>query len=245
MIPYCSHKHSIPQESAPALWMNQVKAGYGDGRYAIDGVSVAIKQGASVALVGSNGAGKSTLFKVIANLLKPAQGEVKIFGHPLGACHHRVVYLPQRSEIDWEFPISVEDFVLTGRYVYLGWFHAPRSVDKEKALSCLDTLGMKAHAGKQIGQLSGGERQRVLIARAMAQEADLLLLDEPLNAVDAATRDIVRSVLSDLRRAGKTVLVATHYFSQEEGLYDQAIFLRDGRVVGKHEQNHEGECHHG
>ncbi len=247
MIPYCSHQHSVPQKDAPALWMKEVFAAYDDGRFCLEGVNLSIPQGSSVALVGSNGAGKSSLFKVASNLLKISKGEIEVFGRPLGACHHRVVYLPQRAEIDWEFPISVEDFVLTGRYVYLGWFKAVGAIDKDKVASCLDTLGMKDCAHKQIGQLSGGQRQRVLIARAMAQEADLLLLDEPLSAVDVSTREIVRRVLDDLRREGKTVIVATHYFSQEEGLYDQAIFLKDGKVVDRHDEacSHEGGCHHG
>ncbi len=230
-ISYCSHSHKRPDAKAPALSMIHVNAHYsGDDRLALKDVSISVQRGSSVAVVGHNGAGKSTLFKVASNLLKPSSGEVEIFGQPLGSCHQHVVYLPQRSSIDWEFPMSVLDLVLTGRYVYRGWINRVNKNDHKKAWDALKSLSIEDLADRQIAQLSGGQQQRVLIARAIAQDAALLLLDEPLNAVDSQTRQIVQNVLTQLKSQGKTTLVATHYFKQEEGLYDSAIYLKDGEI---------------
>ena len=230
---YCRHRHSNPDPKAPALEIKGLVAGYpGQERPALNGVDLSIPVGASLALVGANGAGKSTLFKVISGLLPARAGTVRMFGHGLGACHQRVVYLPQRSEIDWHFPMSVLDLVLTGRYVYLGWFARPRKQDVDIALGSLSQVGAADLRDKQIGKLSGGQQQRVLIARALAQNADLLLLDEPLNAIDAQTRGTVERVLEEIKSRGKTVLVATHHYcGQEEGRYDGAIYLKDGEQI--------------
>lgn len=232
MISYCHHRHSLPDLKAPALEIKDLEVFYPkESKPAISHVSMTVAAGASMALVGPNGAGKSTLFKAISGLLPARQGSVRVFGHPLGACHHRVVYLPQRSDIDWQFPISALDLVMTGRYVYLGWFSRANVKEKQMALDALSKLGVADLAQRQISQLSGGQQQRVLIARALVQQADLLLLDEPLNAVDAATRATVAGVLSDLKSKGKTVIVATHFYDQEEGRYDGAIYLKDGEQI--------------
>ncbi len=230
-ISYCHHRHSHPKPEAPALWIQDISASYDlENRPALRNVSLSISRGSSVALVGPNGAGKSTLFKVVSNLVKVSSGEIKIFGQPFGACHHRVVYLPQRSSVDWQFPLSVLDLVLTGRYVYLGWLRSLKKKDYKKAWEALSNLSIENLAHRQIAQLSGGQQQRVLIARALVQDADLLLLDEPLNAVDAQTREIVQRVLNHLKTKGKTTLVATHYFNKEENLYDSAVHLKDGEI---------------
>ena len=230
---YCRHRHSNPDPMAPALEIKGLIAHYpGEDYPALSGVNLSVPVGASLALVGANGAGKSTLFKVISGLLAARAGTVRMFGHCLGECHQRVVYLPQRSEIDWHFPMSVLDLVLTGRYVYLGWFARPGKKDVGLALNLLAQLGIADLGPEQIGKLSGGQQQRVLIARALAQNADLLLLDEPLNAVDAQTCGIVERVLEEIKSRGKTVLVATHHYcGQEEGRYDGAIYLKDGEQV--------------
>lgn len=231
-LPYCHHFHSTPSTKAPALLMQEVVVSYGTSsvKTVLEGVSLKVERGTSTALVGSNGAGKSTLFKVAAHLMHPSSGSVHIFGHPAGACHHRVAYLPQRSDIDWDFPVTVLELVLMGRYVYLGWMRLPAAKDRTAAWEALEVLGIESLAHRQISQLSGGEQQRVLIARALAQGADLLLLDEPLNAVDADTRQIVQGVLTQLKAQGKTVIVATHYYKEEEGLYDEAIYLKEGKI---------------
>ncbi|MEI7998536.1 MAG: ABC transporter ATP-binding protein [Candidatus Omnitrophota bacterium] len=230
-ISYCHHRHSHPKKDAPALWMESVSASYDTGqRLALKNISLSISQGSAVALVGPNGAGKSTLFKVASNLIKTKSGKVKIFGQSLGSCHQHVVYLPQRSSIDWQFPLSALDLVLTGRYVYLGWLRSLQKKDYDKAWEALRSLNIEDLAQRQISQLSGGQQQRVLIARALVQDADLFLLDEPFNAVDVATREIVQNVLNHLKTKGKTTLVATHYFNPDEGLYDSAVYLKDGEI---------------
>ena len=235
MISYCSHRHSSVDVHAPALEARDVSVYYRDSaKPALKEFNALVAAGTALALVGANGAGKSTLFKAISGLMPVNSGTIRVFGHPLGACHHKVVYLPQRSEIDWLFPMTVEDLVLTGRYVYLGWLKNPGQKDKTIVQESLERLEIADLAKRQINQLSGGQQQRALIARALAQNADLFLLDEPLNAVDAATRQIVAEVLAHIKAQSKTVIVATHYYDQEEGIYDGAIYLKDGEeVLGK------------
>jgi len=244
---YCQHRHSSPNLKAPALEIKGLEVAYPQSEIlAIAGLSTHVHIGDSVALVGPNGAGKSTLFKAISGLLPIKAGSIRIFGHNLGACHHRVVYLPQRSDIDWDFPISVMDLVTTGRYVYLGWFANLRKKDTQVAQEALKQMRLLDLKDRQISKLSGGQQQRVLIARALAQNADLLLLDEPLNAVDVETRQIVADLLLKIKSEGKTVIVATHYYDQEEGRYDGAIFLKDGTQVDsqmRKDERHKG-CDH-
>jgi len=232
ILSYCQHSHKTPNSQASALEIKGLDVIYsGEETLALRNFNIVIPMGASMALVGPNGAGKSTLFKTISGLLPVRSGTIAIFGHPLGVCHHQVVYLPQRSEIDWQFPMSVLDLVTTGRYVYLGWFRRPGKKDIEIARSALNQLGIEDLSQRQISKLSGGQQQRALIARALAQDADLLLLDEPLNAIDVATRDTVAKVLRTIKAKGKTVIVATHYFDQEEGRYDGAIYLKEGEQI--------------
>ena len=231
-FPYCHHHHCTPDPKAPALEIKGLGISYAsDQKFALKDFDISVPAGSALALVGPNGAGKSTLFKAICGLLPVGRGSIRVFGHPLSACHHRVVYLPQRSEIDWHFPISVLDLVLMGRYVYLGWFNRPQKRDIEISRHALKEMNVLDLEGRQISKLSGGQQQRVLIARALAQNADLLLLDEPLNAVDAGTRQTVGEVLHKIKAQGKTVIVATHYYDQEEGLYTKAIYLKDGLKI--------------
>jgi manganese/zinc/iron transport system ATP- binding protein len=229
-FPYGRRGHVPPVPGAPALALRAVSVGYpGATRPALDGVSLTVPVGAHVALVGPNGSGKSTLLKAAAGLLPIRAGEVRVYGHPPGACHHRVAYLPQRSAVDWRFPLTVRGLVLTGRYVHCGWLRRPGPRDAALVVDVLDLLGLTALADRQIGQLSGGQQQRALLARALAQEADLLLLDEPLNAVDAETRAVVAEVIAALRRQGKTVVVATHDLGRLESDFDGALYLSEGR----------------
>jgi manganese/zinc/iron transport system ATP- binding protein len=229
---YSHRGHADPVPGAPALALRVVTVQYpGAVRAALDEVSVTVPVGARVALVGANGAGKSTLLKAVAGLLPVPVGTVRIFGNPVGACHHRVAYLPQRTAIEWDFPISVRRLVVTGRYVHLGWLTWPGLRDWEMADRMLAKLGLADLADRQIAQLSGGQQQRALLARALAQEAELLLLDEPMTAVDAETRAVLAEVAAELRAAGKTVVVATHELDQVAEHFDHALHLHDGRVV--------------
>jgi ABC-type Mn2+/Zn2+ transport system ATPase subunit len=233
-LPYSRGRHADLVAGAPALLTDGACVTYpGAHRPALRGVSVRIACGTCAALIGPNGSGKSTLLKAVAGLLPVASGAVCIHGNPVGACHHRVAYLPQRGEIDWSFPICVERLVLTGRYVHLGWLRWPRRHDREVARAALDRLGLSALAGRQIGRLSGGQQQRALLARALAQEADLLLLDEPFNAVDGTTQETIYQAMRCLRDQGKTLVVATHDLSRMDGAFDATVRLRAGEVVAQ------------
>jgi ABC-type Mn2+/Zn2+ transport system ATPase subunit len=232
LFPYGRRHHADPVAAADALVTDHLTVGYpGSGRPAVKQISLRVPSGTRVALVGPNGAGKSTLLKAIAGLLPVVAGNIQIYGNPVGACHHRVAYLPQRGEIDWRFPVSVERLVLTGRYVHLGWFRWPGHRDYEITRTVMHRLGLGQLAGRQIGNLSGGQQQRALLARALAQGADLLLLDEPLNAVDAETREIIHEVLLKLQHEGKTILVATHDLGRLACEFDAAIYLCEGCQV--------------
>jgi manganese/zinc/iron transport system ATP- binding protein len=217
--------------SAPALEALNVSVFYpGIDHPALHNVSLLAPLGSRVALVGPNGAGKSTLLKAIAGLLGTSSGVIHIYGQPLSTVRERLAYLPQRGELDWSFPISLRKLVLTGRYVHLGWLRRPTKYDWECADEAIERMQLSALAERQISQLSGGQQQRALLARALAQGADLLLLDEPLNAVDAATRQVVAGVLDGLHRQGKTIIAATHELNRLETDFDSALYLVDGRV---------------
>ena len=231
-IPYCSHTHAEPLAGSAALAAHGVSVGYpSTAGLALSDISLRVPVGARIALVGPNGAGKSTLLKAAVGLLPLRAGDLSIFGLSLGACHHRVAYLPQRSDLDWRFPMTVRRLVLTGRYVHLGWLRRPGRRDHELVEAALARLGLIDLAERQIGQLSGGQQQRLLLARALAQEADLFLLDEPLNAIDAEARAIVSSVLADIKAQGKTALVATHDLGRLDTDFDGALYLSGGRAI--------------
>jgi ABC-type Mn2+/Zn2+ transport system ATPase subunit len=230
LLPYGHRRHVGAVPGAPALAARSVSVGYaGTAGLALRGVSLRVPAGARVALVGPNGSGKSTLLKAVAGLLPVSAGEIAVYGNPVGACHHRVAYLPQRGEIDWRFPINVRRLVMTGRYVHLGWLRRPGRKDREVVSEVIEDLGLTPLAERQIGQLSGGQQQRALLARALVQDGDLLLLDEPLNAVDAGTRGTISEVLSELQRRGKTMVVATHDLASLASEFDGALYLREGR----------------
>jgi ABC-type Mn2+/Zn2+ transport system ATPase subunit len=230
LLPYTQHK-ATTLYSATALAVEDLFVAYPDSDdAALQGVSLEVPTGQRVALVGANGSGKSTLLKAVAGLLRPQRGQIRLFGRPQGACHHRVAYLPQRSEIDWRFPISLERLVLAGRYVHLGWFRRPTQADRAKVATVLERLGLRELAQRQIGELSGGQQQRAMLARALVQGAELLLLDEPLSAVDAASRRIIAAVLDEQRRQGHSALVATHHIDRLDEEFDAVVSLEDGRV---------------
>ncbi len=232
ILPYSRHNHADPVSGAPALAVRIERALYpGTAEPALRDITLTVPVGTRVALVGPNGAGKSTLLKASAGLLPVQSGTIRLYGRPVGDCRHRVAYLPQRSDLDWRFPADVRRLVMTGRYVHLGWLRRPSRQDWALVDQTMDALGIAHLAARQIGELSGGQQQRALLARALAQEADLLLLDEPLNAVDADTRAVIARVLSDLRQAGKTVVAATHDLGRLETDFDGALYLCEGSEV--------------
>mgnify|MGYP001040010825 CR=1 FL=1 len=233
MILWYSRRTAAPKAGAPAVSARGLQVAHpGAVAPAIEGVTLEVRSGTRVALVGPNGAGKSTLLKAIAGLLPAQRGELAVHGLPVGAYQHRVAYLPQRGEIDWRFPVTVRRLVLAGRYVHLGWLRSPRTADEAIVDALLERLGLSDLAERQIGELSGGQQQRALLARALAQEADLLLLDEPFNAVDADTYRLITTILAEQQRAGKTALVATHDLERLAEAFDRVVLLRDGRIAG-------------
>jgi manganese/zinc/iron transport system ATP- binding protein len=231
MLYYGSRKHASPVKGAPALEIKNLVTGYPGAKAALKGVSLCVPIGTRVALVGANGAGKSTLLKAVAGLLPIREGDIKIYGNAVGACHHRTAYLPQRSQLDWRFPINLRRLILTGRYVHLGWLKRATQKDYAVVEKVAAQLGLENLLERQIGQLSGGQQQRALLARALAQESDLLLLDEPLNAVDNDTRAVITNVLNELSKHGKTVIMATHDLGRLESDFDGAMYLSDGVEV--------------
>ena len=231
MFPYGGRGHRARQAGGWGLEAQAVSFTYANAeQFALEKVSFTIGRGEKVALIGPNGAGKSTLIKAIVGQVQPQQGQILIYGNPVGACHHRVAYMPQRSEINWRFPVTVEQVVMMGRYTHLGWFKRPRRTDYEVVQRALDSMELGKLATQQVGQLSGGQQQRVMLARALAQESDLLLLDEPLNNVDVKTQAMIFDILDDLAMQGKTILVCTHDLGTLQKEFHRAIFL-DRSVV--------------
>lgn len=197
---------------------------------ALEDLSLTVEPGERVALVGPNGAGKSTLIKLIIGLESFQQGAIYVYGNPANACHHRVALVPQRSEIDWRFPVTVRQVIMMGRYVHLGWIKRPRSEDHAAVERALKMMEIDHLADRQIGELSGGQQQRVMLARTLAHDADLLLLDEPLNHVDMPTQELMFHVLEELTDHGKTVIVSTHDLGVLHQHFSRAIFL-DRHVI--------------
>ncbi|GAB4581574.1 MAG: metal ABC transporter ATP-binding protein [Anaerolineales bacterium] len=195
-----------------------------NGVAALDSVSFQLRIGERVAVVGPNGAGKSTLFKVVAGVLPATHGEVKVFGHgPEG--HICIAYVPQRSQVDWRFPVNVADVVMMGRIGKIGLFRWPQKRDWDVVRESLDLVGMTHLAKRQIGELSGGQQQRVFIAQALAQKADLILMDEPLNGLDAPSQEAIFDLLDELKRRHVTVMVATHDLHIAAERFDRVMLL--------------------
>ncbi len=188
-------------------------------------VSFSLAAGRLIGLLGPNGAGKSTLLKAILGLIPSLAGEVSVFGKPYASQRRRIGYVPQRESVDWDFPTDALDVVLMGTYGRLGLFRRPGKRERQTALHCLDQVGMADYAGRQISQLSGGQQQRVFLARALAQQADLYLMDEPFAGVDALTEKAIITLLEQMKRDGKTVLVVHHDLSTVQAYFDDVLLL--------------------
>ena len=188
-------------------------------------VDVTLTEPSLVGVIGPNGAGKSTLIKAVLGLVPLAGGEVRVFGEPVHRQRKRIGYVPQRESVDWDFPVDVLDVVLMGTYGRLGWFRRPGAKEREWGRECLHRVGMADFATRQIGQLSGGQQQRTFLARALAQQADLYFMDEPMAGVDAATEQAIFGVLQELRTQGKTVVVVHHDLRTVSRYFDQVILL--------------------
>lgn len=188
-------------------------------------VTLTVPTGKLVGIIGPNGAGKSTFLKSVLGLLKPLSGKVEFFGKPLKKVRQRVAYVPQRETVDWDFPITVLDLVLMGRYGQLGTFRWPREADYVAAKRYLEMVGMASFADRQISQLSGGQQQRVFLARALLQEADLYFMDEPFAGIDASSEAVVVALLKQLKNQGKTVFVVHHDLNTVQSYFDWAMLL--------------------
>lgn len=202
-----------PQNLFPAdparLELENVTVAY-NGQPALRNITFQVPHGARVAVVGPNGAGKSTLFKALVGLLPLRQGRVLIHKLPLGAHQDCVAYVPQRGEVDWRFPVTVADVVMMGRYGRLGWLKNPGEQDRAVVARSLEQMGIAHLAGRSIGELSGGQQQRAFLARALAQEPHILLMDEPFTGVDVSTQEATMVLLDELQAQQVTVMISTH-----------------------------------
>ncbi len=212
--------------AAPALALANISADYGNGKRALEGVSFSVPEGERAAIVGPNGAGKSTLFKVIVGLMPHLTGDVLVHGHShhAGDCPS-IGYVPQREAVDWNFPVTVMDVVLMGRVKEIGWLRRPGRADHAAAQQALQQVSLSDLASRHIGDLSGGQQRRVFIARALAQRADVLLLDEPFSGVDVEAQNAIFSILDGLREQGVTVLLSTHDLETATTRFDRLLLL--------------------
>jgi manganese/iron transport system ATP-binding protein len=215
--------------AVPLLAVDGIHVAYG-ADVALEDVSLTVQPGEAVALIGPNGAGKSTLLKAILGILPLVDGTVSVLGRPPHEVRASVAYVPQADSLDAEFPISVLQVVLMGRYRSIGWGRRPRAADRQRALDALEEVRLRDRAGDRFGVLTGGQRQRVLLARAIAQEAQLLLLDEPFNGLDATTTDILIEVLGRLRADGVGVVMSTHDLAVAHLTCGDACLLNRRRV---------------
>jgi len=200
---------------------------YRNGHTALSDASFAIPTGSITALVGVNGAGKSTLFKAIMGFVPVARGSVSVLGRPVRRALREglVAYVPQSEDVDWNFPVLVEDVVMMGRYGRMGPLRIARAADRAKVAEALERVGMTPFAKRQIGELSGGQKKRVFLARALAQDGQVILLDEPFTGVDVTTEDAIVALLKELRDEGRVMLVATHNLGSVPLFCDRAVLI--------------------
>jgi manganese/zinc/iron transport system ATP- binding protein len=211
-------------EPGQALHVEDLTVSYGTAPALWD-IDLDIPPGVMCAIVGPNGAGKSTLIKATLGLVRPVAGHVRFLGHEIGAMRGRIGYVPQRHSVDWDFPTTARDVVEMGLYRSLGWFRRPGRDARARAMDALAELGMQDYADRQISQLSGGQQQRVFLARALVQDAPILILDEPLAGVDASTEAIIIDLLKRLRDAGRTVIVVHHDLTTVQSYFDWMVML--------------------
>ena len=216
---------------SPAIEVNDLTVAYRERPVLWDIDLTVPAGGVLMAVVGPNGAGKSTLIKTILGLVRPVAGSVLIHGRPFVEQRRLVGYVPQRGTVDWDFPTSVLDVVMMGRYGALGWLRRPGQGERAQAIAALEKVGMQDFAGRQISQLSGGQQQRVFLARALAQDAQVYFMDEPLQGVDAKTEAAVVELLQQLRAAGRTVLVVHHDLDTVAAYFDQVLLLNVRRIA--------------
>ncbi len=221
--------HNPPIDTAGAgLRVKDVTVTYRNGHTALRDTSFGIPKGTITALVGVNGAGKSTLFKAIMGFVPAAKGDIEVLGLPVRKAlkQNLIAYVPQAEEVDWSFPVLVEDVVMMGRYGHMNFMRIPRAADHEAVTQSLNRVGMAEFRHRQIGELSGGQRKRVFLARALAQEGQVILLDEPFTGVDVQTEDAIIALLKELRDEGRVMLVSTHNLGSVPEFCDRAVLVK-------------------
>lgn len=213
---------------AAGLAVHDVTVTYRNGHTALWDASIALPEGTITALVGPNGSGKSTLFKAIMGFVPLARGSVEILGRPAADAlkANDVAYVPQAEEVDWNFPVLVEDVVMMGRYGHMNWLRIPNAMDREIVTSALERVDMEGFRKRQIGELSGGQKKRVFLARALAQQARVILLDEPFTGVDVKTELSIIKLLEALRDEGRILLVSTHNLGSVPQFCDRAVLIK-------------------
>lgn len=226
-----TNKTDIVKKSSPVpagISAQNVTVTYRNGHTALRDASFSIPQGTVTALVGVNGAGKSTLFKAIMGFVPAAVGTIELLGMPVKQALRQniVAYVPQSEEVDWAFPVLVEDVVMMGRYGHMGILRRPGAIDRQRVDEALDRVGMSDYRHRQIGELSGGQRKRVFLARALAQEGQVILLDEPFTGVDVKTEDQIVKLLGELRSEGRVMLVSTHNLGSVPEFCDRTVLVK-------------------
>ena len=224
LAPSPSANVSSDAMTIPPLSIRDLSVHYG-GRVALSGINWDAPERGLVAIVGPNGAGKSTLLKAALGLVPKASGDVDIFGKPVSQQRDQIAYVPQRASVDWDFPATAADVVAMGLYRKLGWLTPVRRKDRQEAQQYLETVRLGEYADRQIGALSGGQQQRVFLARALAQQAKLVLLDEPFAGVDAVTEGVMTGIFRTLRDAGSLVVCVHHDLSSVTEIFDYVLLL--------------------
>jgi len=226
-------------EQAASISVESVTVRYSNGHTAIRDVSFTLQGGTTCALVGVNGSGKSTLFKSLMGQIKPKSGSIRLCGLPVPQALKRnlVAYVPQSEEVDWQFPVSVYDVVMQGRYGYLNFLRLPKAEDKRKVQEAMERVGIAHLAQRQIGELSGGQKKRVFLARALAQQSKIILLDEPFNAVDARTTYALLEVLRQCHQDGQAVIAVLHDYEQVRAYFANTLLLAREKVTAGATEN--------
>ena len=218
-----------PNSPETGLVVRDLEVGYSSG-FALRGVSFEVRPGNVVGLIGPNGSGKSTLLKTIAGVLRPRRGECLLDGHPVREDAARIAFVPQREEVNWDFPASARDVVLMGRYRTAGWFRRPSGGDRARADAALTQLGLEGMGDRHISQFSGGQQQRIFLARAIVQQPSVVLLDEPFSGIDAANREVFHGAIREFAASGAIVLMATHDLDEVAATCSLVACL-NGRLV--------------
>jgi manganese/iron transport system ATP-binding protein len=212
---------------AASISVRNLTVTYRNGHTAVVDASFELGPGTICALVGINGSGKSTIFKAIMGFVRPSAGEVAVCGRPAAEAVKRnvIAYVPQSEDVDWNFPVLVEDVVMMGRYGHMNFLRMPRRADRDKVDQALERVGMTAYRSRQIGELSGGQKKRVFLARSLAQEARIMLLDEPFTGVDVKTETAIIGLLRELRAEGHLILVSTHNLGSVPDFCDEVVLI--------------------